>query len=176
MKLKSKKMVFAGLCLITVGATVGGVFITPIFALAGTALIGTIAVGKMIVNHQGNHEHQAQSPQQGVTPNPNPNDIQPAHSNLSPPSLALTNWVEEKTEELAKPAMGRDFSMHIQYQTNQHSPGGTQSPDAINVSVHTRSPGSATPPTSHHATPEGEHRRLPSAPPLTRKLTLPGDY
>ncbi len=175
MRLQNKKMVFVGLSFITVGATIAGIFSPPIFAIAGTALIGTIAVGKMIISHKSNREHQAQAPQHGVTPHPNPNDIHPSHDSVISLSPALTHWVEEKNEELVKPALGRDFSMHITYHSNQHSPKGAMSPEAINISVHTRDTGAATPPVPlapRDPSPETPSV-IPSPPRLRRKVTLP---
>ncbi len=161
MKLTTKKYVFTGLALITIGATVGGVFMTPIFALAGTSLVGTIAVGKMIVGHRKNQEHKNAPVNPELTPDPKSNEMSVGPIHSKKPSNELSH-VEEKKEDInlpEAPELERQFSMHVMYKSHNTSPGGTISPDSINVTVHT------------HPQHERGHSQEPSPLKLTRKLS-----
>lgn len=145
MNMKIKKLVFVGLILVTIGATVGGIFIPPLFAIAGTALVGAIGVGKVIVGGAQADDDEPVEPVVPAVPTvalAARKSSSPPRNNLSPPTV--TPMSEENKEGGSPPELQRDFSMHISYKTNQHSPGGSASPDAINVSVHTRSPNSAS--------------------------------
>lgn len=182
MKLTTKKFVFAGLCILTIGGCVGGVWVPELFAIAGTALVGTIAVGRIIIKAPG-ADNATQTPED--TPVPAPGELTrvrrstspsaptnsptlPVPSNLSPPKVAavdlskMTSPSSHLDASPTPPQLARDFSMHISYKP-EFNVDGSISPNAINVSVHSRSPNSPPRNVSSPTTPQAPTPREMSA-------------
>ena len=141
----ARKVAIISLTIVTLGSIAGGVFYPAMFALSGTALAALIVVTKSAVAHR-NDQDESPAESAEVSVNEAPQNLSPPKLRRHGPSPSQDRIISPTGEEEAKHhsprPLERDFSMHISYRPNKYSPNGTNivSPEALDVSVRTRSP------------------------------------